>query len=357
MTIPYATSAGKATNDSDGNAINSTYLKLSGGTMTGLLDINRGTTNTPSIKWNKAGTYWGGIGYGGSSGVNVFGAVQSDNTWASDYSKDTWEFRGNLTVIGSSAGGGKVGIGTTSPSYKLHVSGTAYAENGYFYTSTGASVIVGKTTTDCFSVMWGGDNTHGIYNNTSKYWLISTNASGNTWLDCGTTNVKGLISSGDITTSQYLRVNAWTGYGSGSVQMWYNGSTKVLLINQSISSDGGVACLSDARHKQVVGNTKLTVEQIAAMPSVRFCWTDGKHDNDLHVGTLAQSWQQVLPEVVLEGQDKEHTLSLSYGVAALVAAITTARKVVDHEREIAQLKNRVKALEDENKMLKTKLIA
>jgi cell division protein FtsB len=65
----------------------------------------------------------------------------------------------------------------------------------------------------------------------------------------------------------------------------------------------------------------------------------------------------VLPDVVKTNNDEMHTLSLSYGVAALVAAITTARKVVDHEKEIAQLKNRVKALEDENKMLKTKLIA
>ena len=84
------------------------------------------------------------------------------------------------------------------------------------------------------------------------------------------------------------------------------------------------------------------------MPSVIFKWTDGKHDNDLHVGTLAQSWQKVLPEVVLEGQDKEHTLSLSYGVAALVAAITTARKVVDHEA-------RIKALEKENKELREEI--
>jgi cell division protein FtsB len=74
----------------------------------------------------------------------------------------------------------------------------------------------------------------------------------------------------------------------------------------------------------------------------------------MQVGTIAQYWQKVLPEVVT---DKNDELSMQYGVAALVAAITTARKVVDHEREIAQLKNRVKALEDENKMLKTKLIA
>lgn len=46
----YADSAGNATNDSDGNAINSTYLKKSGGTMTGALTV-------PSISVTGAATF------------------------------------------------------------------------------------------------------------------------------------------------------------------------------------------------------------------------------------------------------------------------------------------------------------
>lgn len=41
QSVNYATSAGKATKDSDGNTINSTYLKLSGGTLTGDLTISK----------------------------------------------------------------------------------------------------------------------------------------------------------------------------------------------------------------------------------------------------------------------------------------------------------------------------
>jgi len=42
-----ATTATNATNDSDGNSIKNTYLKLSGGTMTGNLVLNKitGTSN------------------------------------------------------------------------------------------------------------------------------------------------------------------------------------------------------------------------------------------------------------------------------------------------------------------------
>jgi uncharacterized membrane protein len=109
-----------------------------------------------------------------------------------------------------------------------------------------------------------------------------------------------------------------------------------------------VTALSDARHKTIINLTDLKVEQIAKMPAVVYRWNDGRDDNSLHVGSIAQDWQRILPEVVLKANDKEGTLSMQYGVAALVSSIITARKVVDHERRIAEL-------ERENKELKMKL--
>lgn len=103
-----------------------------------------------------------------------------------------------------------------------------------------------------------------------------------------------------------------------------------------VISSGGVTALSDARHKTIVRNTNISVEQIAAMRSVVYRWSD-RRDNSLHVGSIAQDWQGVLPQVVSVADDKEHTLGLQYGVAALIAVITTARKVVDHEKRITEL--------------------
>jgi predicted RNase H-like nuclease (RuvC/YqgF family) len=42
------------------------------------------------------------------------------------------------------------------------------------------------------------------------------------------------------------------------------------------------------------------------------------------------------------------TLSMQYGVAALISVITVARKVMTHEEKIALLETRVSALEKEN---------
>jgi hypothetical protein len=94
-----------------------------------------------------------------------------------------------------------------------------------------------------------------------------------------------------------------------------------------------VTALSDARKKNVVGDIALTIEQIANAPAVKFYWKD-KHDEDLHVGSIAQYWQKVLPETVKE---KNSELAMDYSVIALMSGITIARKVEDHEERLNRL--------------------
>jgi len=94
-----------------------------------------------------------------------------------------------------------------------------------------------------------------------------------------------------------------------------------------------VTALSDARKKNVVEDIALTIEQISNAPAVKFYWKD-KHDEDLHVGSIAQYWQKVLPENVKE---KNGELSMDYSVIALMCGITIARKVEDHESRLCRL--------------------
>jgi glutamate-1-semialdehyde aminotransferase len=67
----------------------------------------------------------------------------------------------------------------------------------------------------------------------------------------------------------------------------------------------------------------------------------------MQVGSIAQYWQKVLPEAIVEGADGE--LTMSYGVIGLLASIATARKVEDHERRIAELEKENKELREQLK--------
>ena len=113
-------------------------------------------------------------------------------------------------------------------------------------------------------------------------------------------------------------------------------------MDGSVGASGFVNT-SDERKKNIVGDVMLTVEHVASAPSKQFYWKIDGYDKNLHVGSTAQYWRTIMPEVVSISDDG--TLNMEYGVAALMASIITARKVVDHER-------RIKELEEENKELK-----
>ena len=101
---------------------------------------------------------------------------------------------------------------------------------------------------------------------------------------------------------------------------------------------------SDMTKKDVVADTTLTVDQIADAPSIQFTWkTDANKVN--HVGTSAQYWQEVMPEVVNEHND---SLYMDYASTAVVSAITIAKEVVALKEEIAQLKQQIAELKGNN---------
>lgn len=112
----------------------------------------------------------------------------------------------------------------------------------------------------------------------------------------------------------------------------------------SITTTGSVQQGSDMTKKDVVADTTLTVDQIADAPSIQFTWkTDANKVN--HVGTSAQYWQEVMPEVVNEHND---SLYMDYASTAVVSAITIAKEVVALKEEIAQLKQELAELKGNN---------
>ena len=186
-------------------------------------------------------------------------------------------------------GGGYVGIRKVNPSYDLDVNGTIGTNN--------------------ISIASGG--------------RINLQGEATSYLYIGNANNHGWVALQDVCSSNGYQY--W--------QITIRGDAKFA----NVQSNGYVTALSDIRKKDVLStDIGLTVEQIADAPTIKFFWKDRRNEG-IQVGSVAQFWGAYLPEVVM---DKGGELSMQYGVTALVSAIITARKVVDHERRIQALENK-----------------
>lgn len=119
QSVNYATSAGSANAVAWGNVSGKpstyppeshshSYLPLSGGTLTGKLQVNApifgynynsGGNNVASFTWDKPGSNYTGMGACGDADTIYFGACSNDGVWVTDY-RQKWKFNGSLIVGG-----------------------------------------------------------------------------------------------------------------------------------------------------------------------------------------------------------------------------------------------------------------
>jgi hypothetical protein len=277
----------------NGSARDNTKLPLTGGTLTGVLNVATG------------------IGISDASGNSLL-----------CYKPTSWS-----GVVDT-----QWGVGTTDVQGVIRSSNTAllhyrYGDNSYeIIDAKGGQSIAGSL--QVAKIDLGNVNEINGVNNGTLY--IQARGTGNTYIN---------INSG------YCGI----GVTSASYKLHVGG---VIYSSVGVYSAGYVTALSDERHKRIEGRTGLEVEQIAQMPDVKFTWTD-RDDPTLYVGTIAQKWQEILPQVVRTASDRDRTLSMDYQAAALVSAIVTARRVCDHEARIRTLERENARLKKEIETLKT----
>ena len=218
--------------------VSNAYLPLTGGTLTGALQVNAtifgynytNSNNAASFIFDKPGNNYTGIGANAVNDQIYFGACDQNGAWISNYAQK-WYFNGSIQSSGSLQaesvkieqtneinsysgmlhlnyrvntgmslcnGGGSVGIGTSNPSYKLHVDGVIYS-------------------------------TTGVY------------------------------------------------------------------------SAGYVTALSDEREKNIIEDFEIPLDFIAKAPIVSYLWKDKERRGDRqHIGSIAQYWLREMPELVPE---------------------------------------------------------
>lgn len=144
-TATSADSATKATQDSDGNPINSTYLKLIGGSMTGTI----ATSASQILKWthsttdnNDTGCSWYGIGtYKTSDGYNW---LNISNYWGINFTtKNSDSFTHNGNTIITSA---NIGLQSVSSATKATQDGAGNVITSKYVTIDTTQTISGSKT-------------------------------------------------------------------------------------------------------------------------------------------------------------------------------------------------------------------
>ena len=367
-----------------GGGASGNYLPLTGGRLTGddfhLLELNRTTNNGVGIGFFKQGTELGDIGFNRNgefmirngvaettrfliktNGYVGIGTSSPNNPLQIDDYDNYRILRINRTESNSGAGIGFSKAGDLLGDIGMLSNATFAVRHGsgsmieHFSVNQFGETLISCTAFRCLVVNRLSSNGAGIgfsYNGTlfGDIGFLSNNSF--VIRDSNSTEFvhissAGLFGIGTETPNNKLHVE-----GSARITGYLRISTDTnsysLNVGGTVYATGNVVALSDIKQKNVEQyDAHLGFEDVANAPIIKFTWKDPKaEDKGLQVGSIAQYWEKVLPEAVK--RDKEGTLSMSYGVVALVAAISTAKKVQEHERRIADL-------ERENKELKERL--
>ena len=127
----------------------------------------------------------------------------------------------------------------------------------------------------------------------------------------------------------------------------YNDSNTRLYVDGNLVVTGDAASGSDLRFKDVIENKTIRIDDIANAPLFSFKWND-RDDDSIHLGTSAQYWESIAPELV-SGKDFK---TLNYASLGVAMGIALAKKNINHEERIKILEDEIKVLNQELRRIK-----
>ena len=290
--------------------------------------------------------------------IGLFGQYLAVNATASSVSLNSTSFSttSNTFTIGASAyfvANGNVGIGTSSPSFKLQVQtssntvqmygtdGTigitpSYTYNGIGYAGTltnhpygflannaerarfDTSGNFGIGTTNPSSP---GGNINFILNTSSSVAILKSSVtsvgSGSAARfdqSTGTSGSYTIMGLYDNNGSPYWQFSAGSGV-TGSIY-WTNGSGGVYLAKNGTSWTSN----SDETLKNITGTIQDGLAKVLSLRAAEFTWKDDK-TNTPQVGLIAQDVQKILPQIVKSNKDGHLGVSYTEVIPLLVAGI------------------------------------
>lgn len=228
-------------------------------------------------------------------------------------------------------GGGNVGIGTTSPAFKLHVNGdigvVGTIDYGYLTGGNERNLLYQQMAdNDFFRIRCGGPSNQG-------------------WVEIATAD--------DGTEPIYVRQYTGTFSSITRTLTLLDGSGNTICPGNLLTY-GGITMYSDLRKKNVLNSIIVPLDVMANADLFDYTFkTDEK--GKVRAGTSAQYWNRFLPQVT--DTDNEGFFTMSYDVLATTCVLSMAKHfqrflIEDfgrHETEIERLKR-------ENEELKNRII-
>jgi hypothetical protein len=277
--------------------------------------------------------------------------------------------------VAISPDGGNVGIGTTSPTTKLHVVGTTILEGSTVVNETGAA-------TD-FRVESDGDANMLFVNGTTNRVGIGTatpdakltiGTPGVTWTDFGITSDSriGVVNGSANRGAMYMQSGGTYGilqafnYGTsayipvaispdgGNVGIGTTSPSEKLHVVGNICATGTIATCSDLRYKKDINKIDNALSLISKFNGYTYNYKvkefpDHKFDSTAQVGFIAQELQEVLPQVVQKNE--AGYLSVDYAKVTPLLLMAIKEQQAEIETLKAQASNSTQKLSDlENKM-------
>lgn len=112
-------------------------------------------------------------------------------------------------------------------------------------------------------------------------------------------------------------------------------SSNNAVINGNISASGEVTFGSDARYKDKIKDTSISLRSIAEAPLFTYRWND-RDDDRVYLGTTAQYWLDTPFKCAVNTTNPDF-LGLGYGELGVAIGIVNSRKLLNHESRITTL--------------------